>query len=517
MSLARAVTACLALATLAWLAFAASALAEEHDEADTGAVATPEQTAPTAEDDDPAARALPERVTGLRVKIGGPDSLTVLWDRGSASEDGEPLLGYLVQRSENREQWVDVTFKSGFPGLPDRGLTQGQRYWYRVRAVNEAGHGPWSETIYNAPAAPPATVTDLSVINVSDDALTVVWSAPVDNGSSVVRYDLERLFGADHSIVVGYWGFTEWPSDHTTFAFTVRDPFDEPGRAYRIRSWNLAGESAWSEPVIAGDDIEVPARPPSLRIVGIAPREIRLRWVTPDDSGSEIFVQQVNRRHAIDHFLGYDHWSEAAWVTGKATTTVETVFHRSQRTYRVRAWNDLGEGAWSPWASIRPGLITMTGSHEQFRAMLAAQCPGGVVVWGSVLEGDGSRWVVYAVGRSGLASPGNADFEAAFPLAFNVTPLRVDYCGPPTYLEPHVHGSTETLTIYIGGIERLYHALETECAPGAMAIANGRNEWEGQFVTLSPSADEDANAGFIDSFRFDRLWQEPLIIRGCAP
>ena len=515
MSGARAVAACLALAALAWLLVASPVAADDDEGVDDGTTdTTPEQIAPTAEDDDPAARALPERVTGLRVKIGGPDSLTVLWDR--ASGDGEPVLGYLVQRSKNREQWVDVTFKSGFPGLPDRDLELGQRYWYRVRAVNAAGHGPWSETIYNAPAAPPSTVTDLAVTALDDGALSVTWSEPVDNGSRVIRYELERLFGADHGIVVGFWGFTEWPREHATFAFTVRDAFEGPGRAYRIRSWNLAGGSGWSEPVVAGEGIDVPARPETLRIVGIAPREVRLRWVEPDDSGIEIFAQQVYRRHAIDHFLGYDHWSEVAWVAGKTTTTIENVFHGSPRTYRVRAWNDRGEGAWSPWAGIQPGLITMTGSHEEFREMLAAQCPGGVVVWGSVLEGEGSRWVAYAVDPSGLASPGNAEFEASFPLAFHVTPLRVDFCGPPTYLDPRVHGTTETLTIYTGGIERLSHALETECAPGAVAIASGRHEWDGQFVTLSPTADDEANAGFVGSFQFDRLWQEPLIIRGCA-
>lgn len=511
MSGARALAASVGLVALAWL-FVASPVAADDDEGvgDSTAATAPEQIAPVAEEDDPVARVLPERVTGLRVKIGGPDSLTVLWDRAS------DVLGYLVQRSENREQWVDVEFKVGFPGLPDRGLEQGQRYWYRVRAVNAEGPGPWSETIYNAPAAPPATVTDLAVTAIGDGALSVTWSAPVDNGSEVVRYELERLFGADHSIVVGFWGFTEWPGEHSRFAFTVQNALEDPGRAYRIRSWNYAGESEWSEPVVAGEGVGVPARPEVLRIVGIAPREVRLRWVEPDDNGIEIFAQQVNRRHAVDHFLGYDHWSEAAWVAGKTTTTIETVFHGPVRTYRVRAWNDLGEGAWSPWAGIRPGLITMTGTHDEFRAMLAAQCPGGVVVWGSVLEGEGSRWVAYAVDPSGVASPGNAEFEASFPLAFNVTPLRVDFCGLPTYLDPRIHGTTETLTIYTGGIERLLHALETECAPGAVAIANGRHEWDGQFVTLSPTADDEANAGFIGSFRFDRLWQEPLIIRGCS-
>lgn len=498
MSRAFVLAASVALAALAWLAVAAAPAAAEGEAAVSSNVATP-----------------PDRVEALAVRIGSGGSLVLRWS--VPADNGEPVTGYDIQRSDDGEQWTDLTSHPGFAALRDPSLTLGQRYWYRVRAVSAAGAGEWSEPAHGTPAAAPAAITDLAVTAVSAESITIEWSTPVENGSPVIRYELERLFGSDHRIVVGFWAFTEWPPDDSRFAFTIDNPFEEPGRAYRIRSWNGAGASEWSEPVLARDDVTVPARPPSLTIIGIGPREVRLRWVAPDAGGSDIFAHQVHRRHAIDHLIGYDYWSEIAWVGGKTQTAIETVFHAPARTFRVRSWNGLGEGAWSQWAGIRPGLITFSGSHEDFRGILGAQCPGGVIVYGSVIEDGETRWVSYAVAPNGIASPHNTDFEAAFPEGFDVAPLRVDYCGRPTYLEPSVRSSTETLTVYTGGVERLRHALETECAPGAIAFANGRHEWEGAFVTLDPSADASANAAFEGTFRFGRLYREPLIISGCGP
>lgn len=487
------------LVTLAWLGVQAAPAAAEDE--DTVAAEAPLP---------------PDRVRDLSVGIGGPDTLVLRWPE--PPDNGEPITAYDVQRSDNREQWIDLTSFGRFTGLRDYRLTLGQRYWYRVRAVSDAGPGEWSIPAQGTPAAPPEAITDLAVTSATEEALIIQWSTPAENGAPVSRYELQRLFGSDHRLVVDLWAFTEWPKESTTFSFAIANPFDEPGQAYRVRSWNLAGDSEWSEPVVASEEVGLPARPPSLTILGIAPREVRLRWVAPDANGSPIFLQQVERRHAIDHFLGYDYFSEVALVSGKTSTTIEVVHHGPARTFRVRAWNFAGEGEWSPWAGIRPGLITFSGSHEDFRAILGAQCPGGIIAWGTVVDEAGeARWIPYGVAPNGIPSPRNVDFEAAFPGGFDVAPLRVDYCGRPTYFEPHVRSSAETLTIYTGGIERLRHALETECAAGAVAVANGRHEWDGTFVTLDPAADAEANAGFIDSFKFDRLWQEPLIIRGCGP
>ncbi|MCY4455256.1 MAG: fibronectin type III domain-containing protein [Chloroflexi bacterium] len=495
MSRALGLAAWLVVASCAWLALAPSAAAEGDD--------TDSEEPPT-----------PARVEHLEVITGSPDALTLRWPR--PADNGEPITGFDIQRSDNREQWADLALEYPVAAYRDRSLNQGQRYWYRVRAVSAVGQGPWSIPAMGAPAVPPGVITDLTVTNLSDESLTVAWSAPEANGSPVVRYELERLFGADHGQVVDFWAFTEWPREHTTFAFAIPNPLEGPGRAYRIRSWNLAGESGWSEPVLADTSATTPARSPSLTIVGIGPREIRLDWSAPEPNGSDIFAHQVGRRHAIDHLLGYDHWSEAAWVADKSWTTIETVFHGTPRTFRVRSWNNVGEGAWSPWAGITWGLITASGSHEEFRGMFQAQCPGGFEVhaWADAL---GGVFVPYSIAADGTAGRSNPVLEALFPDGFDVTPLFVSHCHRQTYFEEAVRSSGLALTIYTGGVARLYHALETECAPGAVAYANASRGDGGSLVAFSPSFDDAGNTAFEERFRFDRLWDEPLLITGCGP
>ncbi len=496
MSRLRSLAAWLIVTSCAWLALATPVAAEDED---------------TDSEEPPA----PAQVQQLEVITGSADALTLRWPRPANS--GEPITGFDIQRSDNREQWVNIALEYPVAAYRDRSLNQGQRYWYRVRAISAVGPGPWSIPAMGAPALPPSVITDLTVTDVSDESLTVTWSEPELNGSTVIRYELERLFGADHRQAVGFWAFTEWPREHNTFAFAVPNPLEGPGRAYRIRSWNLAGESEWSEPVVVDTGAATPARSHSLTIVGISPREIRLDWSAPESNGSEIFAHQVERRHAIDHLLGYDHWSEAAWVAGKSWTTIETVFHGRPRTFRVRSWNNVGEGAWSPWAGIRWGLITASGTHEEFRGMLQAQCPGGFEVhaWTDMV---GGTFVPYSIASDGSAGRSNPVLEALFPDGFDVTPLFVSHCYRQTYFDEQVRSRGLALTIYTGGVERLYHALETECAPGAVAYANATSgAGSGSLVPFSPSLDDDANAAFEERFFFDRLWQEPLLITGCGP
>ena len=494
MSSSRRLVAWVVLVVLAWLAVAAPAAAED--------------------DDSPEATTTEELAPELAVLIAGPTSLAVRWT--TPLDDSDPITGYELQRSEDGEQWGDVPLLSAFQTHRDRSLTMGQRYWYRVRAVDDAGAGAWSETASAVPASPPGPITDLAVRDISYEALTITWSAPPENGSPVIRYELERLFGAEHKQVVGYWAFTEWPSEHTTFAFAVPNPLEGPGRAYRIRAWNRMGDSEWSEPVLADTGAATPARTPSLAIIGIGPREILLDWAAPEANGSDIFAHQVERRHAIDHLLGYDHWSESAWVAGHTWTAIETTFHGMVRTFRVRAWNNVGQGAWSPWAGIQWGLITASGSHEEFRGMFQAQCPGGFEVF-AWTDQVGGVWVPYSLAPDGTPGLYNPVVEALNPDGFDVTPLFVDHCRRQTYFEELVRANRAALTIYTGGVERLYHALETECAPGAVAYANASRGEGGGLVAYSPSFDAAGNVAFEKRFRFHRLWNEPLLITGCGP
>ena len=404
----------LALAALAWLLAASLAAAEDEE--------TP----------DLAAAALPAPVAGLTVVIGGPDALTLRWD--APDDGGEPAVTrYEVERSEDGEQWVAVPLSEGPRALRDSPLTMGQRYWYRVRAVGEAGPGAWSEPVSGVPAAPPAAVDDLAVAEVRGGTVTLTWSQPAEHGSPIFRYELERLYGAGHDIGVGFWAFSEWPPEHETFSFDVRDALVTPGRAYRVRGWNAAGESEWSEPAIV-EGADVPARPPRIAITAIGPREVSVRWQAAAPRGSAVFSHEVERRYGLDHLLGYDHWAAEEWVAGRTWATIETSFTGVARTFRARAWNLVGEGAWSPWAGVQPGLLAVSGTHEEFREMLLAQCPRGFEVYGSPAAVGDARLIPYVIAPGGddeAQRAANEVFAAAYPGRPRLDPAVRDGVPPP--------------------------------------------------------------------------------------
>ena len=498
-----------ALVALVWLMPTTPVAAEEESDSDDEAVTVVDTVAVTV------AVTVAGAVTGLVVDIMNATSLRVKWL--PAADEDSPVTGYDIQRSEDGgEAWADIAVGNRFWSHRDQSLTTGQPYWYRVRVVREEGPWPWSEPVSATPAAPPDVIADLAVGTIGASSLTLTWSVPPENGSPIFRYELQRMFGSDHRITVGLWVFSEWPEGHETFAFEVEDALIDPGRAYQVRSWNAAGASEWSAPLVA-TGASVPARTPTLTIIGVGPEDVRLRWTAPEANGSDIFAHQVERRAGIDHLLGVDHWAEEAWVAGKPYTTIETNFHGSARTFRVRAWNAVGEGAWSPRSAIRWGLMSISGTPDEFRAILGAQCPGGVELYGSVIvDGDG-RLVPFAVDAEGQVSEESRAFEEAFAEGFAVRPVFVTHCQELSYLGTSVASSSLMLTTFKGGVDRLQHALEAECDAGVVAYANGPDDATEPLVAYSPSWDDAENAAFIDAFPFRRFWHEPLLISGCAP
>lgn len=97
----------------------------------------------------PTAPGVPEL---LSVTATAPGTLTVAWRDNSNNE-----IGFELQRRKGSNgDWSVVAVESDATTYTDRGLAAGQRYDYRVRAVNAQGIGTWSNTMSGTPASAPA-------------------------------------------------------------------------------------------------------------------------------------------------------------------------------------------------------------------------------------------------------------------------------------------------------------------------------------------------------------------------
>lgn len=472
----------------------------------------------------PAARAQaapPGRAVGLAA---GPSNATATWLRWAAPEDGGPVAGYEIERDEDGDgSWralATVGAASAVRAYRDEGLTTGKAYRYRVRAVNAAGAGAWSEAASAAPSEPPGRVADLAVAEASAASLTLRWSAPPDGGSPILRYDVQRLFGVEVVHVVGGWGLLRsgadgdggWPEGETAHAFEVERPFAGVGRSYRVRAWNAAGPGEWSAPTPPAGGA-APAAPPRPEVAAVDPGAVSLRWTAPGDGGAPIFVYEVQRRHGIDDLTGVDHWTTAAWaLPGEPVAEVGEASRGRARTYRVRAWNAVGDGAWSRRSALGPGLAAFGGSFGEFRALLAAECRGDAEVFGSAPRDGENALLPYSTTASGEE---NADFEAAFADGFDATPLLVGRCAGPAYLGDPPRGEA-AFVLFTGSLDRLREGLAAQCGPGAIAYATPRRGGGEGFVPYPAGAGAD-RAAFEAAFPFGRLWREPLLLGGCRP
>lgn len=145
---------------------------------------------------------------------------------------------YEIQRAEAQDGEYARVGTSNTPGFSDSvgRDNQGRWYWYKVRACNAAGCGPWSEAVRGYAGRPPAPEEVRASQGDFPDKIKVKWD-PVPGASfyQVFRDTTEN--GGYATIVVINW-----------FEITVDDANVRPATWYwyRVRACNDHGCSALS-------------------------------------------------------------------------------------------------------------------------------------------------------------------------------------------------------------------------------------------------------------------------------
>src|SRR5690606_14506100 len=124
------------------------------------------------------------------------------------------------------------------------GLSAGAGYEWRVRAVNVAGKGPWSDswhfTTVSAPVAIPEAPNLIALQNQAAEVpliSSLTWAA-VD-GADTYRIQLWKD-GEDATKLLDVEGITD-------LSYAVSLPDHEAGYSWRVRAANVAGHGPWSD------------------------------------------------------------------------------------------------------------------------------------------------------------------------------------------------------------------------------------------------------------------------------
>ena len=169
----------------------------------------------------------------------------------------------------------------------DRNVQAGTSYTYSVRARNSAGSSDGSTSVQVEVPAPPCTLVAPSGLRLTVRSSTSIELRWTDECSCEAGYRVEQsVQGSTYSAVATLGASAE--------AYTSDGLEPDTVYSYRVRSFDVVGQSAWSE-VRSGKTLpacEEPRAPSDLRAVRNALTALSLSWVDNSDNESGFKVER---------------------------------------------------------------------------------------------------------------------------------------------------------------------------------------------------------------------------------
>ena len=329
----------------------------------------------------------------------GDAAIDLSWDL-PLDDGGSPIRYYEVQWSaDGTSGWRGAgrTTDAETRTFKQTGLSFGTTRYYRVAARNGVTLGDWSDppasttTLAGVPGAPRLTAR-------SDvfDTIGLTWTVPTDNGSPIIRYELEwSPDGSD-----GSWtSLTNPLATDTSYNDTPLEPGTE--RHYRIRAVNGAtpGEGSWSTVRKAVTPPAVPT-PPTLRAEANGQNAIDVTWEPPfDDGGADISGYELH----VSTDGSENSYSRLTSPSASARSyTHGNLQPGDERYYQLRARNRAGWSEFSQSASATtltgvpasPNLTVRANGASEIRLSWTKPDDRGSDIYGYHLQqsDDGNDW-----------------------------------------------------------------------------------------------------------------------------
>ena len=294
------------------------------------------------------ATGMPGRPDALAA-VAGDGTVALTW-AAPAEDGGEAVASYDVEIGIGGDWSAGPDMVTGLTGTSAKisDLANGTAYDFRVRAVNGAGAGEWSDSVVSTPkaadvVAAPAAPTGLAGTS-ADGGVALAWSAPADTGgAAIASYEVDIGIGGDWSAgpdtMTGITGTSK----------TVTGLVNGTAYDFRVRAVNSAGSGAWSETV---------------SVTAVAPATLILALPDLELANGEV--------HAIDmteHFTG----------TGLAYEVMVTTTHKRTGQVKTGPINTVARnkvrGSWSGH------VLTLTagpsGHHVLGMEVIATDIAGG--------------------------------------------------------------------------------------------------------------------------------------------
>jgi titin len=286
-----------------------------------------------------------------------PGSISVTWVQlTGAATGGSAITGYDVSIWDSgSQQWNDDEASLGdVINYIDTGLVGGTKHYYRVRARNSEGPGPWSGYENAVATAGPPDAPELTATAIDTKSIRLTWTVPSANGTpGFDGYVLQKWDGSDWEMNGDLLDGAGDTSSTTLYIDGTDAAPLMPGTTYyyRIRTETsppgVTSELASATTVAGAPDAPVLTRP--VADADITSTSVTLRWTAPTSNGGNAII-----RYEVER------WDTASkqWVSANnaipntsTSATISSLQSETRYAFRLRAVNraptNNGLGTWS--------------------------------------------------------------------------------------------------------------------------------------------------------------------------
>ena len=294
----------------------------------------------------------------------GNAQVTLSWTLTSNGGSAITKWQYRIREwpSGSWSSWTDVPTsaagETNADGYTVTGLTNGTRYQFLVRPVNDVGNGSQSDIKDASPAAtvPPAPTLRAAA---GDGEVALSWTSGGDGGSAITKWQYNYR---DTTSASSSWeGWADVPlsaaGETNATSYTVTGLTNGTAYTFTVRLVNDVGEGANSTLRHATPEAPPATVPTGAMLTATAgDGEVALAWTVTSDGGSAITKwQYIWRTYPDGIFSAWtDVPSSAAGETNANGYTVTGLTHRQEYQFAVRPVNTAGNGSQSEITRARP-------------------------------------------------------------------------------------------------------------------------------------------------------------------
>ena len=309
----------------------------------------------------------PSAPTGLSVALAKGGTADIAFT--APENGGAPITNYEYRLSETGA-WTALSPAATVSPLRISGLTDGETYTVRLRAVNSTGAGAQSAAVIVAlPAAPSQAAIVFETV--TSDRIAFKIELTSVGGQAISRWQYDVFSVADNAVGISGSGP---PSVGETTVFRIEinslrysagyihagKPFKVRARASNTAVFGSSGPEtwgAWSEWTAERYLGDLPSAPDTLTVVaGEGAATINFT------AGSDGYVPFTNYEYELDQS---GNWSALSPVDTSTPVTIGSLDFDQQYSIRLRAVNPVGAGS----ASESVSVTTLPSSNTSLSAI----------------------------------------------------------------------------------------------------------------------------------------------------